>query len=94
MSYFLGANGVEHNRVGIPASMRITKKYEYLTHLGYVECLTNSPVENRPKDCQEKMNGISDTSSSQPTLVAVEVKPQFLESQLPPSVRRKKFGAM
>lgn len=27
-------------------------------------------------------------------LVAVEVKPQTLESQLPPSIRRKKFGAM
>ena len=31
---------------------------------------------------------------TQPIVVAVEVKPQFLESQLPPSVRRKKFGAM
>lgn len=27
-------------------------------------------------------------------LVAVEVKPQVLESQLPPSIRQKKFGAM
>ena len=27
-------------------------------------------------------------------LVAVEVKPQVLQSQLPPSMRRKKFGAM
>ena len=27
-------------------------------------------------------------------LVAVEVKPQVLQCQLPPSMRRKKFGAM
>lgn len=29
-----------------------------------------------------------------PSLVAIEVKPEALELQLPPSLRQKKFGAM
>ena len=61
--------------------MRITKKYEHLVYFGS----QNMPTANNDKE---------NKNITQPTVVAVEVKPQFLESQLPPSVRRKKFGAM
>ena len=83
------------NKVETLASMRITKKYEYLTHLGFVDSSKLSTADKPHKDSLAEMNGIQDKPTSvQPILVAVEVKPQFLESQLPPSVRRKKFGAM
>jgi len=35
-----------------------------------------------------------DSGVSPPALVAVEVRPESLESQLPPTLRQKKFGAM
>lgn len=35
-----------------------------------------------------------DSGASPPALVAVEVRPESLESQLPPTLRQKKFGAM
>ena len=82
-------------KADIPASMSITKKYEYLTHLGFVNSSTILPGKEEPKDNLGEINGVLDKPASlQPILVAVEVKPQFLESQLPPSVRQKKFGAM
>ena len=34
------------------------------------------------------------SEENEPTLVAVEVKPEALEAQLPPSLRQKRFGAM
>lgn len=92
---FLGSNGIMNNKADLPASMSITKKYEYLAHLGLVNSPTILPCKKLPKDSLAEMNGTVDKStSSEPILVAVEVKPQFLESQLPPSVRQKKFGAM
>ena len=71
--------------------MRITKKYEHLVYFGSRNIPTVKMKSNSsllPADDKENKN------ITQPTVVAVEVKPQFLESQLPPSVRRKKFGAM
>ena len=65
-------------------SMRVTKKYEHLVHLGTISSFPKSPVK-----CQDDPR-----TTPQVSLVAVEVKPQSLESQLPPSVRQKKFGAM
>ena len=65
-------------------SMRVTKKYEHLVHLSAISSFSKSP---------EKCKDVTRTTP-QVSLVAVEVKPQFLESQLPPSVRQKKFGAM
>ena len=65
-------------------SMRVTKKYEHLVHLGTISSFPKSPIK-----CQDDPR-----TTPQISLVAVEVKPQFLESQLPPSVRQKKFGAM
>ena len=78
-------------------SMRVTKKYEHLVHLGFMEALALCAIGN--KSDENKFNKSNEGSqehsnSTQTTLVAVEVKPQFLESQLPPSVRQKKFGAM
>ena len=84
-----------YNKVEMPASMSITKKYEYLTHLGVVDSSTILSHKTPPKDSLVEVNGTIDMPTPfQPILVAVEVKPQFLEAQLPPSVRRKKFGAM
>ena len=72
--------------------MRITKKYEYLVHLGFVD---GSASGRNSKECATETNASYENQVSvQPTLVAVEVKPKSLESQLPPSVRMKKFGAM
>ena len=71
--------------------MRITKKYEHLVYFGFrniTKVSKKSGSNFSPSNIQENDN------FTQPTVVAVEVKPQFLESQLPPSVRRKKFGAM
>ena len=84
------------NKVEMPASMSITKKYEYLTHLGVVDSSKILSHKTPPKDDNlVEVNGTIDMPTPfQPILVAVEVKPQFLEAQLPPSVRRKKFGAM
>ena len=71
--------------------MRITKKYEHLVYFGFrniTKVSKKSGSNSLPSNIQENDN------FTPPTVVAVEVKPQFLESQLPPSVRRKKFGAM
>ena len=79
------------NKTETKLAMRITKKYEHLIYFGFrnVSSATNKTNSNSmPIDNKENKNSLL------PTVVAVEVKPQFLESQLPPSVRRKKFGAM
>ena len=87
---FSGDNVTSDNKIEPPASMRVTKKYEYLVHLGILNSLSEPHMENN----FTKIESTRETPSTQPSLVAVEVKPQFLESQLPPSVRQKKFGAM
>ena len=70
--------------------MRITKKYEHLVYFGSHNM---QAVGNKSNSTSKSIDN-KDKNSTIPTVVAVEVKPQFLESQLPPSVRRKKFGAM
>ena len=40
------------------------------------------------------LDSLDSDASSPPALVAVEVRPDSLESQLPPTLRQKKFGAM
>ena len=84
----------QHNN-GSTQAMRITKKYEYLVHLGLFDSSESFHVKDKlVKQC-DKSNASQEVLTSSPcTLVAVEVKPQNFESQLPPSVRQKKFGAM
>ena len=72
-------------------SMRITKKYEHLVYFGSHNM---QAVGIKSNSSSKSIDNKDNKNSSIPTVVAVEVKPQFLESQLPPSVRRKKFGAM
>ena len=71
--------------------MRITKKYEHLVYFGSHNM---QAVGIKSNSSSKSIDNKDNKNSSIPTVVAVEVKPQFLESQLPPSVRRKKFGAM
>ena len=77
--------------------MRITKKYEHLVHLAVVDASVLSSKENKNESVlanKSNNNSQGNLNNIPATLVAVEVKPQLLESKLPPSVRQKKFGAM
>ena len=81
--------------MGSTQAMRITKKYEHLVHLGLFESSQSFHVKDELGNKNDKSNVSQEVLTSSPcTLVAVEVKPQSFESQLPPSVRQKKFGAM
>ena len=82
------------NKPETKSSMRITKKYEHLVYFGFRN-VPNMTSATKKSGSNSLQNNIQENGHvTQPTVVAVEVKPQFMESQLPPSVRRKKFGAM